>query len=294
MKNGLVSSNLVLFVIPALIWGSTWYAITFQLGNVPPIYSVSYRFLLAGLIFISYCLIRKISLKFSLKQHRWILTQAVFLFGFNYVFAYYSEQYIASGLVAIIFSTVIFLNVLFGRIFLKNPVRKQVLIGAMLGLAGTALVFQPELSKYEGGDQTSLGILLCIVAIIMASLGNITSAYNQRNKLPVIPTTAIGMMYGGILMFMLALLSGEAPSFDTRPSYIISLIYLALIGSIAAFSAYLTLIGKIGADRAAYALVVVPVIAIIISMIFENYQMSLIPALGFFLLLAGNIFALRK
>lgn len=222
------------------------------------------------------------------------MTQAVFLFGFNYVFAYYSEQYIASGLVAIIFSTVIFLNVLFGRIFLKSPIRKQVLIGALLGLAGTFLIFQPELSKYEGGDKTSLGILLCIVAIVMASLGNITSAYNQRNKLPVIPTTAIGMMYGGILMFMLALLSGEAPSFDTRPSYIISLIYLAVIGSIAAFSAYLTLIGKIGADRAAYALVVVPVIAIIISMIFENYQMTLIPALGILLLLAGNIFALRK
>ena len=294
MKKALVSSNLILFAIPAMIWGSTWYAITFQLGKVPPIYSVSYRFILAGIVFISYCLLRGISLKFSLKQHRWILSQALFLFGFNYLFTYYSEQYIASGLVAIIFSMVIFLNVLFGRIFLKTPIKKQVLIGASLGLIGTFLVFQPELAKVETGDETGLGVLLCIAGVVMASLGNITSAYNQKQDLPVIPTTAIGMMYGGIFMFGLALLSGNPISFDTSSSYIISLVYLSIIGSIVAFTAYLTLIGRIGADRAAYALVVVPVIAILISIVFEDYQISLMPVLGIIILLAGNVFALRK
>lgn len=294
MKKGLVSSNLILFAIPALIWGSTWYAITFQLGKVEPIFSVSYRFLLAGTIFIAYCLIRKISLKFTMKQHRWILLQALFLFGFNYLFTYQSEQYIASGLVAVIFSLVIFLNIFFGKIFLKNPIRKQVLIGAVLGLAGTLLIFQPELMKYEAGENTLLGIVLCVIGVLSASLGNITSAYNQRQKLPVLPTTALGMMYGGVFMFILAIISGKTPTFDPSLPYILSLIYLSIFGSIIAFTAYLTLIGKIEPDKAAYALVVVPVIALIISIIFENYQISLIPILGVLLLLGGNIFALRK
>lgn len=294
MKKGLVSANLILFIIPALIWGSTWYAITFQLGKVEPIFSVSYRFLLAGTVFILYCLFRKISLKFTWAQHRWILLQALFLFGFNYLFTYMSEQYIASGLVAVIFSLVIFLNILFGKIFLKNPVRKQVLIGAVFGLAGTVLIFQPELANYETGENTFLGIILCVIGVVSASLGNITSAYNQRHTLPVLPTTALGMMYGGIFMFVLALLSGRTPTFDPSLPYVLSLVYLSIFGSIVAFSAYLTLIGKIGPDKAAYALVVVPVIAIIISMIFEDYALSLVPVLGVLLLLGGNIFALRK
>jgi len=294
MKKPSIPVEAILFLIPALIWGSTWYAITFQLGTVEPIFSVSYRFLLAGIRFSGYCLFRKISLKFTWAQHRWILLQALVLFGFNYLFTYQSEQHIASGLVALIFSLIIFLNVFFGKIFLKNPVRKQVLMGALMGLTGTVLIFQPELANYETGEHTLLGILLCSVGVLSASLGNITSAYNQRQVLPVIPTTALGMLYGGAFMFLLALLSGKTPTFDPSLPYVLSLLYLSFFGSIIAFTAYLTLIGKVGPDKAAYALVVMPVIAIIISMVLENYTLTVFPAIGIVLLLAGNVFALRK
>lgn len=294
MKTSL-NSNGVLFAIPALIWGSTWYAITFQLGQVEPLYSVAYRFILAGIVLVLFCWIRGISLSFTREQHLRILLQALCLFGFNYWFTYQSEQYIASGLVALIFSLIIFLNMGFGRLFLKTPLRRNVLIGAVFGLVGTSLIFAPELLNYEMNNKTLLGLGLCLAGVVMASLGNITSAYNQRlHQLPVISTNAIGMLYGGIAMFLIAWFSGKPISFSPTLPYVLSLVYLSIVGSIIAFTAYLTLIGKIGADKAAYALVIVPLIAIIISMIFENYQMTWLAGLGIVFLITGNVIALRK
>ncbi len=294
MQKNAASSTGFLFAIPALIWGSTWYAITFQLGTVDPLFSVSYRFVLAALLLIGFCLVRGIPLRFSLRQHRAIFLQALCLFGFNYWLTYMSEQYIASGLVALIFSLIIFLNMIFGRLIMGAPIRKKVLLGAGLGLIGTIMIFAPDLMDYEANEHTVLGILLCLAGVTFASLGNIASAFNQKHKLPVISTNAIGMLYGGLSMFLLALLTGKTPTFDPSMDYILSLIYLAIFGSVIAFSFYLTLIGRIGADKAAYALVVVPVIAITISMVFEDYQLRLIPALGIALLLLGIVFALRK
>ncbi|MEM6631832.1 MAG: EamA family transporter [Bacteroidota bacterium] len=294
MKQQLASQEGVLFAIPAIIWGSTWYAITFQLGTVDPLYSVSYRFVLAGVLLIAYCLMRKIPLRFTPQQHARILQQALFLFGINYWLTYVSEQYITSALVAILFSLIIFMNVIFGRIFLNNPIRKQVVFGAILGLTGTILIFQPELAKYEGGDQTLLGLGLCTLGVVSASLGNITSAYNQRHQLPVLSTNALGMLYGGLSMFLIALLTGRSLSFEFTIPYITSLIYLAVFGSIIAFGAYLTLIGKIGPDKAAYALVIVPLIAIFVSVVMEGYQLRLISGFGIILLILGNVVALRK
>lgn len=294
MQKNAASSNALLFAIPAIIWGSTWYAITFQLGSVDPLFSVSYRFILAGLLLIAYCLLSGKSIRFSLRQHRAIFIQALCLFGFNYWLTYMSEQYIASGLVALIFSLIIFLNMLFGRLILGNPIRKQVLIGAGFGLVGTIMIFAPDLINYETNDKTILGIALCLAGVTFASLGNIASAFNQKHKLPVISTNAIGMLYGGLSMFLIALGTGRTPTFDPSMDYVLSLIYLAIFGSVVAFSFYLTLIGRIGADKAAYALVIVPVIAITISMIFEDYKLTAVSAVGIVLLLIGNVFALRK
>ncbi len=295
MKHSSSPPNAALFAIPALIWGSTWFAIRFQLvDTVEPLFSIAYRFLIAGALLATFCRFRGISLHFNWQQHRAIMIQALCLFGFNYWFTYQSEQYIASGLVALIFSMIIFLNIGFGRIILGSPIRRQVVIGAVLGLIGTICIFAPGMIKAETNDQTLLGIGLCAAGVVFASLGNIASAFNQRHKLPVVPTTAIGMLYGGGFMFFIALALGHTPTLDTSWQFLTSLIYLSVFGSVVAFSAYLTLIGRIGADRAAYALVIMPVIAIVISMFFEGYQLELIPAFGIGLLLVGNVFALRK
>ncbi len=288
------SNNFFLFLIPALIWGSTWYVITFQLGKVDPILSVSYRFLISGVILLAYCGIKKLGLKFSFRQHMFMILQGLLLFGCNYWLVYISETYISSALVAIAFSTLVFMNIIFNALILKNKIKKQVIYGAILGVIGTIFIFQQELQALTFEDETFLGLVLCLSGVLFASLGNITSAFNQGKKLPVIQTNTFGMLYGGAMMMIIALIMGKPIAFDTSNSYLISLAYLSIFGSIIAFSTYLTLLGKIGADKGAYVIVVVPIIALTISTIFEGYHVTLSAVFGMSLIILGNVLALRK
>lgn len=282
----------MLFAIPALIWGSTWYVIKFQLGSVDPLLSVTYRFGLATIILILFCLATKRSLRFSVKEHARIALQGALLFGFNYWMVYESEGYLSSGLVAVGFSTLIFFNMLFGAIFLGQRMDKKIIIGAVLGLIGTAIIFRSELEGFQGGGGGYSGLLLLVTSVMIASLGNIASAKNSSLKIPVIQATALGMGYGALIMFILALVLGKNFVIDTSSSYLISLAYLTIFGSIVAFSTYLTLVSKIGPSKAAYAIVVVPVVAVTISTFLEDFNFTVYTALGMTLLILGNILAL--
>jgi drug/metabolite transporter (DMT)-like permease len=286
--------NIILFSIPTLIWGSTWLAITFQLGVVDPLVSVFYRFLLAAIILFAYCSIIKINLKYNAKQHLFMALQGVFLFGINYWLVYLAEVHLKSGLVAVVFSTIIFLNIFNGFIFLKSKIRLNVLTSALIGFAGIILVFKDEIFSFNFSSEKSSALILAFLSVITASLGNITSAYNQKNNLPVIQTNAYGMLYGSLLMLLLVFTIGKPVSFDVSFEYISSLIYLAVFGSIIAFWSYLTLLGKIGADRAAYVPLVFPIIALLLSTFFEEYTWSLFALLGVALITAGNFLMLKK
>lgn len=289
-----MNKNLWLFVIPALIWGSTWFTIKFQLGTVDPLVSVVYRYLLAGGLMLTFCFVFKKNMKFTLHDHGFMALQGLLLFGVNYWLVYEAEVYLASGLIAVAYSTLVFLNSGFGAIFLKRAINKQVIVAALFGLSGTILIFSNEFLNLSFSKETIVGTIITAVSVIIASLGNITSARNSANQIPVIQANAFGMLYGGIAMFILALILGRPFSFDPSSGYVISLIYLTVFGSIIAFGTYLTLISRVGADKAAYALVVIPVIAIIISSIFENYQLTIYPAIGVVLILIGNVLAIRK
>lgn len=284
--------NFLLFLTPTLIWGSTWYVIKFQVGDVDPMYSVAYRFLLAGLLMLSFAAIWKHKLRFSLKEHAFILLQGLFLFGFNYWLIYLSELYLTSGLVGLIFSLLVFFNIANGRIFLKAPIRPKVIAGAILGLVGTALIFWEDVSQFSFSDSRLVGIAFAMGGTLMASLGNITSARNQKMGIPVISSNAFGMTYGGLAMLLIALLSGKELSFIFSTEYMASLLYLSVFGSIIAFGAYLTLIGNIGADKAAYVGVVAPVIALTISTLLEDYHWTGYSLSGAVFILAGNVVAI--
>ncbi|MDN5201750.1 EamA family transporter [Fulvivirgaceae bacterium BMA10] len=287
-------NNLILFIVPALIWGSTWYVIKFQLGVVDPLVSVGYRFVIAGLLLLVYCYFFKYNLKFKIREHFQMGLQGLFLFGLNYWLVYESEMFLTSGLVAISFSTLIFMNIIFGAIILRYQIKKSIVLGATLGIIGTGFMFHPELEAYNFSDTNFIGLVMCLSGVVLASLGNITSAYNQRKKIPVIQNNAYGMLYGALMMFVIALVTGRPFTFDTSFSYLSSLVYLVIFGSIIAFGCYLTLIGKIGADKAAYVILVVPIVALIISTIFENYQWTIHSVTGTVLILAGNFLAMRK
>jgi len=288
MHNGL------LYLITVFIWGSTWLAIKFQLGVVSPELSVAYRFGLAAAILLVFSLFRRLPLRYGWRSHAFMALQGLFLFSMNYILVYLAEGYLTSGLVAIIFSMIVILNVIFGAIFLRNPVRINVVIGALVGFAGLLLVFYSELSSFDFSSERALGVGLTFLGAISASLGNIISARNQRYNLPVVQTNAFGMAYGAVFMLALALLRGAQLSFDPSTGYVLSLLYLAVFGSVIAFYTYLTLLGRIGPDRAAYVTVLFPIIALLLSTLFEGMTWNLPQLAGVGLVLLGNVAVLVR
>ncbi|OLC66298.1 MAG: hypothetical protein AUH79_06290, partial [Betaproteobacteria bacterium 13_1_40CM_4_64_4] len=250
-----------LFSIAALIWGSTWLAITFQLGSVAAEASVVYRFALAALMLAAWCFATGRSLRFPRAQHAWFASQGTLLFGVNYLCVYWAEQHIASGLVAVLFSLIVFLNLVGVRVFFGTPFNRRTVVGAVLGVTGVTLLFWRELAGMQTGALR--GILFGLAATVFASGGNLLAVRNQRHGIPVLPGAAWGMAYGALTIAVVAAVNDIAWTFDPRPLYVFSLFYLAAFGSVIAFAAYLTLLGRIGAARAGYVGVAVPVVALL-------------------------------
>jgi drug/metabolite transporter (DMT)-like permease len=287
-------NNGILYLIPVIIWGSTWLAIKYQLGVVAPELSVAFRFGLASTMLLIYSLIRRLPLKFDFRTHGFMALQGLLLFSLNYFLVYLAENYLTSGLVAIIFSMIIIMNVIFGAIFLHNPIRLNVVLGAVVGLSGLAIVFWTEISSFVLSSEKGYGLTLAIISVLSASLGNIISARNQRHGLPVIQTNAFGMAYGAVFMLFIALFRGAELAFDPSIGYVASLLYLAVFGSVIAFGSYLTLLGRIGPDRAAYVTALFPIIALLLSTLFEGMTWNLAQFAGIALVILGNAIVLTK
>jgi drug/metabolite transporter (DMT)-like permease len=286
--------NISLFMVPSLIWGSTWYAIKFQLGEVNPLMSVAYRFALASFILIALCILKKQNMRYGWKIHSLFILQGVLLFGFNYCMVYEAEQYLTSGLIAVVFSIIVFTNAVFAAIFLKSKITLQIVIGGIMAVAGTALIFKKEVLFLFSQGTVFYALIMSLGSLILASVGNIVSAYAQRKELPLLQVNAYSMLYGSLSVFILGLVLGIPLKFDEQSSYILSLIYLAVFGSVLAFSAYLNIIGRIGPAKASYVLVFVPVIAMIFSTFFESYEWQQSALAGMPLLILGNLVAMEK
>jgi drug/metabolite transporter (DMT)-like permease len=285
-------SNWVLYLATVLIWGASWYGIKLQLGVVEPAVSVMYRFGAASLILIAWCLLRGISLRFDLRQHGFAALMGFLMFCLNYVVFYIATADVTTGFVALSVSLMVILNSLFGSCFLGRPMRPIVVIGGLCGVAGIALVFWSELSGFGGGQATVQGIVLCLIGTVAVSLGNTVSARNQQAGMAVLPTNAIAMGYSALIVALYVAATGKPVSFDFSPIYIGSLAYLVVFATVIAFGCFLTLLGRIGSDRAAYALVLQPVAALAISTVVEDFQWGWPAALGVVLVLAGNIIVL--
>jgi drug/metabolite transporter (DMT)-like permease len=286
--------NFLFYVATVFIWGSTWIAIKFQLGTVDPMLSVGYRFSLAAALLLLWCRICRLPMRFSPGEHGFMALQGLFLFSLNYLLFYLAELQLTSGLAAVIFSTILLMNMVNGAIFLRTPLDKKVFAGAFLGLSGIVLVFRPEIASFSIDHAGLRGILLCLLATFSASLGNILSARNQKNRLPIIQSNAYGMAYGALMMLLAAWLTGKPFAFETTALYIGSLIYLAIFGSIVAFGCYLSLIGRIGADRAAYSTLLFPLVALAISTVWEGYHWTGSAVAGMVLILSGNFLMLQR
>lgn len=288
----MLTHSATLYLATVLIWGSTFYAIKFQLGDVSELWSICYRFALAALLLFVWCGWRRLPMRFSRQQHGRMALQGLFLFCLNYLLIYYATGMLTSGLIAVVFSSIVLMNILNGALFFGRPIERRSLVGAVLGLIGIALVFWPELQKLEHNSQALTGLGLSVLGTYIASLGNLFSSKNQQQQLPVIQNNAYGMAYGAALMALLALGSSGWPGYSSQLSFSLSLLYLALFGSVLAFGAYLTLLGRIGAAKAAYTMVLFPLVALLISTLFESYQWSPPALLGIAVVVLGNVILL--
>jgi drug/metabolite transporter (DMT)-like permease len=286
--------NLQLFLACVGIWGSTWLAIKFQLGVVAPEASVAYRFLLASLLLFGYCRARGLTLRFTRRDHGWIVLQGLLMFGASYVFVYFAEQQLASGLVAVGYSASPLLGMLGLRIFFGTPMTARFAIGSLLGICGIVLVFAPEIARAGVVGPPVLGVVYTALAVVLSSFGSLVAHRNYDAGIPVWQNMAYGMFYGASFAAILNVAAGHSFAFDATLPYMLSLLYLAVCGSILAFAGFLTLIGRIGAARASYVGVMVPIIALAVSAVFEGFDWQPLTWVGLIVSVAGNVLVLRN
>lgn len=287
-------NNSILYTITVVIWGSTWLAIEYQLGVVEPEVSIAYRYAAAALVLFAWCRFRGLSLRFSVKEHAYFALLGLLLFCLNYIFAYRAQVHITSALAAIAFSTMLWMNIILSRIFFGTRVTVYVLAGALLGIVGIVVLFAPQIESIAVTDSMFFGSVLALGGALTASFGNMLSQSAQKRRLPVVETNTWGMFYGAILTSFVALASGHEFNFDATFTYISSLAYLAIFGSVIAFGAYLTLLGRIGAHKAGYVTVMFPVVAVILSVVFEGMRLTGTIVTGAALVLLGNLLILKK
>lgn len=290
---GGAGANGALFALATAIWGSTWLAIKFQLGSVEPLVSVAYRFAIASVLLMAWCRMTRQPLMFRAGSHRWLAAQGATFFGLNYVAVYEAERYIPSGLVAIVFSSLVFMTPIGTRLAFGTPIRPRILVGATLGVAGVVLMFTPMLGSATLSAQLGWGVALALAGTLVACIGNLVSMRLQRENLPLLPATAWGMAYGTLFVAVMALATGVPWTFDARPAYVLSLLYLAVFGSIVAFIAYLALLRRAGAV-ATFVAVSTPVVAMLVSTVAEGYRWTAGPLAGLLLAVVGNVIALAR
>jgi drug/metabolite transporter (DMT)-like permease len=286
-------SNALLYAITVLVWGSTWLAIEFQLGVVAPEVSVVYRYAGATLLLFAWSRARGLNLAFGLRENGRFFLLGMLLFGLNYILTYRAQIYISSALTAIVFTSIVWLNIVNARIFFGVRAGPRVIIGALLGIAGIVTLFAPQVAELTMSDTVLYGCMLAGLAALIASFGNMVSQSAQKSGLPVVQSNAWGMFYGMIITAAIAVYRGDDFVFDWSPGYIGSLLYLTVFGSVIAFGAYLTLLGRIGAHKAGYAMVMFPVVALALSAIFEDMKIDATVIAGTLLVLTGNVFVLN-
>lgn len=284
---------LVPFALITLIWGSTWLVIRDQLGVVPPSWSVTYRFAIATLAMIGYALATRASLRLQRPAVPAVLLIGLAQFVFNFNLVYRAEAYVTSGLVAVIFALLVVPNAILGRIFLGQRLSGRFLAGSAVAVVGIALLFAHEVGA-DGAraGQTAIGIVLSLLAVLSASIANVTQATERVRAMPLPAMMAWSMAIGTLANAGWAWASSGPPVVDMRLGYLGGLLYLGLAASAFAFMVYYRIIREMGAARAAYSSAIIPVIAMTLSTIFERYRWTPTAAAGGVLVLVGLVIAL--
>lgn len=276
-----------------LIWGTTWYAIKFQLAGSAPDVGVAIRFTLAAALLLAWCTARNIRLAVDWRTQTWLAALGVLGFSASYLLVYYAEVHIVSGLVAVGYSALPLVNMVLARIFLRTPMSRRVALGGACGLVGIALIFWPEFERLSTGAPLMAGAMLTAGAVLASGLANMVVARNQSKGIDGWGPLALSMGWGALGSWAFVALAGGPVRIEWTMAYALSLLYLAVFGSVLAFGAYYVLIARIGAARSAYVGVMATVLALLVSAVFEGYDWRWATVIGIALAVAGNVLALQ-
>jgi drug/metabolite transporter (DMT)-like permease len=292
--HALLRPNITLpFALTALIWGSTWYAIKDQLAAVPPAWSVTWRFALAAAGMFVLARLRGAGWRMPASGHLYALAVAVTQFVINYNLVYQAELYLTSGLVAVLYALMIPVNAVLASLLLGEPITRRFLVASAVGLGGTALLLIHEARMAQMHDLVWFGLAITIVGIFAASAANVLQAMPAARRQPTVLLLSWAMLYGALFDAAWAWASVGPPQLPADARYLGAVAYLAILGSVVTFPLYFQLIRELGAGRAAYLNAVIPVIAMVLSTLFEGYRWSWLAATGAALAVMGTVLALR-
>jgi drug/metabolite transporter (DMT)-like permease len=286
--------NWHLFAICVLTWGTTWYAITFQIGHTPPEVGVALRFALAGGVVLAFCAIRGLPLRFGRSQHALLALQGTLMYGVAYLCVYHAEGHIVSGLVAVGYSASPLVTGVGGHALFGLRLTLRFVAGGVLGLVGVALMFWPEFGEAAASHDAALGVAFTVAAVLLSSVGNLAATRNPVLRIPFWPALGLGMLYGAALSALVALAQVESFAMPIVLSWWLSFFYLALAGSVLTFACFLTLQERIGPGPTGSIGVMTPLLALTMSMIFEAFRPDVLTLTGAFLAIAGNVLMLRR
>ncbi|MAL57085.1 DMT family transporter [Brevundimonas aurantiaca] len=282
-------------LICALIWGTTWFAITLQLGVVDPIVSIVWRFGLASLVLFGFCAATRRPLRLTRAQHLAAVGQGAFVFAVSYGFVYAAEERVASAVVAVIFAALAFVNLVMFRLVERQKAAAGAWQGAVLGICGVAVLSFGQLAGTgaSAGSAPGLGIVLALVAVLASALGNWFAWRGQQAGAPVMGATAWAMAYGTAMLAAYGLATGVEWRVEATPAYVLSLLHLSLFGSVMAFGLYFTLAKQRGFALASYISALTPPIAVIMSVLFEGAEVGVTMLVGLALVLVGQVLLIR-
>ena len=281
------------FILVALIWGSTWFVIQDQLAAAPPSWSVTYRFAIASICMFALASRLKRGFTMTIGGHLMAFGIGVFQFFLNFNFVYRAELHITSGIVAVLFALLIVPNALLGRIFLGVMITGRFVLGTVIALGGIILLLMHESLQAPLGGQVGLGITLAMLGIFSASIANIMQASRTARGRPLLLLLAWAMLWGTLFDATFAWAISGPPVVPTDLRYWSGVTFLAVLGSVVTFPLYFGLIRDLGPGRAAYNGVLVPVVAMALSTLFEDYRWSTLAVGGATLAMIGMLIALR-
>lgn len=284
-------TNAALYALVVLIWGTTWIALKWQLGPVPIALSIAYRFAIAGLILMVWLLWKKQMIVPKGRAALLVVAQGLCLFCLNFVCFLQASQSLTSGLIAVVFSSASLWNALLARVIYRRALSPQVLGGGALGLLGLVLLFTPEIQ--QAGPHTLPGLAWALAGTWCFSSGNLLSSALQQAGLKPAQTNAWGMGVGTVVLLSYAFVQGIPLQWDDSGRYLGALLYLAIPGSVIGFTAYLTLVGQLGPEKAAYSTVLFPIVALNVSAWLEGYQWTALALLGLGLVMLGNVLVFK-